>query len=245
MTQSLCISRNPKKLHKSFFAYFDLSLNLLFLNFPNMIRPNVDYHIKHLDIRPPPSSGNSIFINVDTLSDGDIQLVPSVLIHISLPYIRDLIQGQLTRRERSLRPQPNLGLAPVSFFKIHPLPTVAPRISDLATELGYGRNGFCLSIVVKIITQSPFKYEVLSRMVQQGKTNTEELKSSQMETESCSICLDNLVSDDGSSSKRGVPTRITSSHVFHHGGARKGERCHVDITRQQMRLCNKLRWNYR
>ncbi|XP_013594827.1 uncharacterized protein LOC106378079 [Brassica napus] len=199
-----------------------------------MIRPNVDYHIKHLDIRPPPSSGNSIFINVDTLSDGDIQLVPSVLIHISLPYIRDLIQGQLTRRERSLRPQPNLGLAPVSFFKIHPLPTV-----------GYGRNGFCLSIVVKIITQSPFKYEVLSRMVQQGKTNTEELKSSQMETESCSICLDNLVSDDGSSSKRGVPTRITSSHVFHHGGARKGERCHVDITRQQMRLCNKLRWNYR
>ncbi|CAF1991736.1 unnamed protein product [Brassica oleracea var. botrytis] len=213
MTQSLCISRNPKKLHKSFFAYFDLSLNLLFLNFPNMIRPNVDYHIKHLDIRPPPSSGNSIFINVDTLSDGDIQLVPSVLIHISLPYIRDLIQ--------------------------------APRISDLATELGYGRNGFCLSIVVKIITQSPFKYEVLSRMVQQGKTNTEELKSSQMETESCSICLDNLVSDDGSSSKRGVPTRITSSHVFHHGGARKGERCHVDITRQQMRLCNKLRWNYR
>lgn len=130
MTQSLCISRNPKKLHKSFFAYFDLSLNLLFLNFPNMIRPNVDYHIKHLDIRPPPSSGNSIFINVDTLSDGDIQLVPSVLIHISLPYIRDLIQGQLTRRERSLRPQPNLGLAPVSFFKIHPLPTVGYLITQ-------------------------------------------------------------------------------------------------------------------
>ncbi|KAG2264825.1 hypothetical protein Bca52824_071904 [Brassica carinata] len=216
-----------------------------------MIRPNVDYHIKHLDIRPPPSSGNSIFINVDTLSDGDIQLVPSVLIHISLPYIRDLIQGQLTRRERSLRPQPNLGISPSELLQDPPVTHrwlsdyLAPRISDLATELGYGRNGFCLSIVVKIITQSPFKYEVLSRMVQQGKTNTEELKSSQMETESCSICLDNLVSDDGSSSKRGVPTRITSSHVFHHGGARKGERCHVDITRQQMRLCNKLRWNYR
>ncbi|CAN6808873.1 unnamed protein product, partial [Brassica oleracea] len=231
--QSLYISRlhNPKKLHNTFSAYLDLSLNILLMNFPNMIRPDVDYHIKHLDIRPPPSSGNSIFINVDTLSDGDIQLVPSVLIHISLrslslPYIRDLIQDPpVTHRWLS--------------------DYLAPRISDLATELGYGRNGFCLSIVVKIITQSPFKYEVLSRMVQQGKTNTEELKSSQMETESCSICLDNLVSDDGSSSKRGVPTRITSSHVFHDGGARKGGRCHVDITRQQMRLCSKLRWNYR
>ena len=230
------------------------------MNFPNMIRPDVDYHIKHLDIRPPPSSGNSIFINVDTLSDGDIQLVPSVLIHISLrslslPYIRDLIQGQLTRRGW-LGPEistaaTQLGFSPSGLLQDPPVTHrwlsdyLAPRISDLATELGYGRNGFCLSIVVKIITQSPFKYEVLSRMVQQGKTNTEELKSSQMETESCSICLDNLVSDDGSSSKRGVPTRITSSHVFHDGGARKGGRCHVDITRQQMRLCSKLRWNYR
>ncbi|KAF3513325.1 hypothetical protein F2Q69_00002654, partial [Brassica cretica] len=216
------------------------------MNFPNMIRPDVDYHIKHLDIRPPPSSGNSIFINVDTLSDGDIQLVPSVLIHISLrslslPYIRDLIQGQLTRRGW-LGPEISTAATQLGFSHSELLqdPPVthrwlsdylAPRISDLATELGYGRNGFCLSIVVKIITQSPFKYEVLSRMVQQGKTNTEELKSSQMETESCSICLDNLVSDDGSSSKRGVPTRITSSHVFHDGGARKGGRCHVDITR--------------
>ncbi|KAH0890483.1 hypothetical protein HID58_052912, partial [Brassica napus] len=196
------------KLHNTFSAYLDLSLNILLMNFPNMIRPDVDYHIKHLDIRPPPSSGNSIFINVDTLSDGDIQLVPSS-IHL-------YIQGQLTRRGW-LGPEistaaTQLGFSPSGLLQDPPVTHrwlsdyLAPRISDLATELGYGRNGFCLSIVVKIITQSPFKYEVLSRMVQQGKTNTEELKSSQMETESCSICLDNLVSDDGSSSKRGVPT---------------------------------------
>lgn len=197
-------------------------------------RPSVDYHIKQLDISPPSASDNSsILIIVDTLSDDDIQLFPSVIFHISLrslglPHIRDLIQGQLIRRSW-LGPEISTAATQLGFSSTELLrdPLVihrwlsdylAPHISDLASELGFGRNGFSVSIVVKIVTQSTSKYEVLSRMVQQGKMmNREELKSSQTQTEPCSICLNNLVFDDGSSSKHGVPTRLTCSHVFHDG----------------------------
>ncbi|XP_009126090.1 E3 ubiquitin-protein ligase RING1-like [Brassica rapa] len=47
-------------------------------------------------------------------------------------------------------------------------------------------------------------------MVQLGKMSKEELKTSKMETEPCSICLDSFVSG-----KHGVSTRMTCSHVFH------------------------------
>ncbi|ESQ38243.1 hypothetical protein EUTSA_v10029142mg [Eutrema salsugineum] len=52
----------------------------------------------------------------------------------------------------------------------------------------------------------------ISRIILLGsKMNTEELKS--METEPCSICLDNL--SYSNPKKHGVPTRMTCSHVFH------------------------------
>ncbi|KAG2331476.1 hypothetical protein Bca52824_002656 [Brassica carinata] len=172
-----------------------------------MIRPNVDYHIKQCDLHPH-SSDNSVIITVDTLSDDDIQLFPSVLIHISLrnlglPYIRDLIQGQLIRRR-----------------------WLGPEISMTATQLGFsstellrdplvGHHWFFVHRQNRYST--PIEIQVLSRMVQRGKMNKDDLTSPKMETESCLICLDNFVFDDGSSSKHGVPTRMTCSHVFHDG----------------------------
>nr|VDD30953.1 unnamed protein product [Brassica oleracea] len=86
---------------------------------------------------------------------------------------------------------------------------LAPGISEIAARLGFGCNGLIVTITVKI-TPSPSKEEVLTRMVQLGKISKEELKSSKMETEPCSICLDNLVSG-----KHVVSTRMTCSHVFH------------------------------
>ncbi|CAH8390103.1 unnamed protein product [Eruca vesicaria subsp. sativa] len=192
-----------------------------------MIRPNVNYHIKQCDIRPSSSDNSIIIIIVDTLSDDDIQIFPSVLIHISLrslslPYIRDLIQGQLIRCHwlgpYILEASTQLGFSSTEILR-DPLVShrclsdyLAPHISDLATKLGFGRN--CFSIVVKIITQSPLKYVVFLRIVQLGKMDREDMmRSRKMETESCSICLDN----PSSGSKHGVPTHMSCSHIFHDG----------------------------
>ncbi|CAN6867884.1 unnamed protein product, partial [Brassica oleracea] len=189
----------------------------------NMIRPHVELSdFKHE--RRSGSYANSIIIVVDTMSD-EIQVSPSVRVDISLPsflgrhHIRRLIQDQLINRHwlspKISRTATKLGFSrrevlQDQFASHHWLSDkLAPWISEIAARLGFGCNGLIVTITVKI-TPSPSKEKVLTRMVQLGKISKEELKSSKMETEPCSICLDNLVSG-----KHGVSTRMTCSHVFH------------------------------
>ncbi|KAL0846651.1 hypothetical protein Bca101_019897 [Brassica carinata] len=159
-----------------------------------MIRPHVE--LSNVKQRSG-SYANSINIVVDTVFD-EIQISPSIRINISLPrfldhrHIRKLIQDQLINHR-----------------------WLAPKISRAATKLGFGRNGLIVSFSVKI-TPPPSKEEVLTGMFQLGRMGKEDLKSSKMETEPCSICLDSVVSR-GSNSKHGEPTRMTCSHVFHDG----------------------------
>uniref|UniRef100_A0A0D3AJA8 RING-type domain-containing protein n=2 Tax=Brassica oleracea var. oleracea TaxID=109376 RepID=A0A0D3AJA8_BRAOL len=189
----------------------------------NMIRP----HVELSDFKHERRSGsypNSIIIVVDTISD-EIQVSPSVRVDISLPsflgrhHIRRLIQDQLINR-LWLSPKISRTATKLGFSRREVLQDqfashrwlsdrLAPEISEIAATLGFGCNGLIVTITVNI-TPSPSKEEVLRRMVQLGKVSKEELKTSKMETEPCSICLDNFVS-----SKHGVSTRMTCSHVFH------------------------------
>ncbi|CAN6859985.1 unnamed protein product [Brassica oleracea] len=203
----------------------------------NMIRPHVELSdFKHE--RRSGSYANSIIIVVGTMSD-EIQVSPSVRVDISLPsflgrhHIRRLIQDQLINR-RWLSPKISRTATKLGFSRREVLQDqfashrwlsdkLAPGISEIhykktsrilrekivGISLGFGCNGLIVTITVKI-TPSPSKEEVLTMMVQLGKISKEELKSSKMETEPCSICLDNLVSG-----KHGVSTRMTCSHVFH------------------------------
>ena len=196
---------------------------LFLLCFQNMIRPREELSdFKHE--RRSGSYVNSIIIVVDTISD-EIQVSPSVRVDISLPsflgrhHIRRLVQDQLINR-RWLSPKISRTATKLGFSRREVLQDqfashrwlsdkLAPGISEIAARLGFGCNGLIVTITVKI-TPSPSKEEVLTRMVQLGKISKEELKSSKMETEPCSICLDNLVSG-----KHVVSTRMTCSHVFH------------------------------
>ncbi|ESQ38244.1 hypothetical protein EUTSA_v10029147mg [Eutrema salsugineum] len=140
-----------------------------------------------------------IIIYVDEISDTDRSVYPPVLINLrslSRDHIRGLLQDQLLSHHNDL-----LSLS------------LEREISRAATALGFGSNGFYLIISVRITHQTVVvNSEELLRMVLLGsKMNTEELKS--METEPCSICLDELSCSD--SKKTGVPTRMTCSHVFH------------------------------
>ncbi|VVB18309.1 unnamed protein product [Arabis nemorensis] len=86
--------------------------------------------------------------------------------------------------------------------------SLASEISTAATRLGFGRNGFILTILVKITYESVVVISearaMLLRMVLLGRVGQEELKSLKVETEPCSICLEDL---------SGVSTRMTCSHV--------------------------------
>ncbi|XP_009114633.2 uncharacterized protein LOC103839902 [Brassica rapa] len=208
---------------RSFTSHSLKKSSLFLLCFQNMIRPRVELSdLKHE--RRSGSYVNSIIIVVDTISD-EIQVSPSVRVDISLPSflgrhrIRRLIQDQLINR-RWLSPKISRTATKLGFSRREVLQDqfashrwlsdkLAPGISEIAARLGFGCNGLIVTITVKIIP-SPLKEEVLTRMVQLGKMRKEELKTSKMETEPCSICLDNLVSD-----KHGVSTRMTCSHVFH------------------------------
>ncbi|KAF8101645.1 hypothetical protein N665_0202s0008 [Sinapis alba] len=186
-----------------------------------MIRP----HVKLSDVkleRRSRSCANSIIIVVNTISisdDNETQISPSVRIDISLSsfsshlHIRRLIQDQLINR-RWLAPKISRAATKLGFSRREILQD-SFVCHQAKAELGFGRNGFILTFTVKI-SPSLSKEEVLTRMVQLGKMSREDLKSCKMETEPCSICLDNLVSR-GSKSKHGVPTRMTCSHVFHDG----------------------------
>ncbi|KAJ4867277.1 RING/U-box superfamily protein [Raphanus sativus] len=194
-----------------------------------MIRPHVELRDIELTERRSRSNPTSIIIIVETISD-EIQVSPSVRIDISLPRylshgsIRKLIQDQLINRHW-LAPKISRAATKLGFSRSEILQDsfVSHRwLADyLASEISwagvrFGRNGLILSFTAKV-TPSPSKEEVLKRMAQQGKMSKEDLKSSKMETEPCSICLDNLGVSRGSNSKHGVPTRMTCSHVFHDG----------------------------
>lgn len=84
-------------------------------------------------------------------------------------------------------------------------------------------NGFSLTISIGITyeivaamsdllppDEGLFLRDVLSKLVVLGKIDRDEQEI--METESCSICLDNLF---GSSSIHGPATLMSCSHVFH------------------------------
>ncbi|EOA19751.1 hypothetical protein CARUB_v10003910mg [Capsella rubella] len=93
---------------------------------------------------------------------------------------------------------------------------LAPEISAAAINLGFGRNGFTLTLEVKVTYQTvsyTSNEEKYLRMVLLGRIKSDELKSSNMETESCSICLENL---SGPMKPSDFMTRMTCSHVFHY-----------------------------
>lgn len=98
---------------------------------------------------------------------------------------------------------------------------LASRISTAATNIGFGRNGFVISVFVTItfktvLVTSPLNDEdslkvMVMKLVLGGRIDGEDLKDLKMETESCAICLENL----SSSNPLVLPTRMTCSHVFH------------------------------
>lgn len=190
--------------------------------------PEVEFRVNSTKLSPSEGLLNSVIITVDTKSDEILEnptnghriltgrstrVCPSILINFNLrscshDHILSLLHNQhqlIRHRWLCLR--------------------LASKISKAATEAGFGRNGFFLTMNVKITYQNvvvmsvppPSNDEALSkrimvlRMVLLGRIGKEALKSLKMETEPCSICLDNL----SGSKPAGVPTRMTCSHVFH------------------------------
>ncbi|KAG7557533.1 Zinc finger RING-type [Arabidopsis suecica] len=91
---------------------------------------------------------------------------------------------------------------------------LVPKISA-AISSGFGYNGVELNVSVTVTYQYERVDEAslkVSRMVLLARIKAEELKSVNMETESCSICLQSLFSSSKTS-----PTRMSCSHVFHKG----------------------------
>ncbi|XP_010424562.1 PREDICTED: uncharacterized protein LOC104709689 [Camelina sativa] len=96
---------------------------------------------------------------------------------------------------------------------------LVPKISTTAINSGFGENDIELTVHVTVTYRREYVevipvpaetlLDVLRRVVLQGRIEADELKSLNMETESCSICLQSL----GSSSK--IPSRMSCSHVFH------------------------------
>ncbi|XP_010456887.1 PREDICTED: RING-H2 finger protein ATL10-like [Camelina sativa] len=88
---------------------------------------------------------------------------------------------------------------------------LVPKISTTAINSGFGDNDIELTVLVTVTYQreSVQSLNVLMRIVLQGRIEADELKSLNMETESCSICLKSLVSSSE------ILTRMGCSHVFH------------------------------
>ncbi|XP_009114632.3 E3 ubiquitin-protein ligase SDIR1-like [Brassica rapa] len=190
------------------------------MHFSNMNIQQLDFRV--MQSRPlSPSEGyeNLVAITIDIKSDRSTPVYPPVLINISLHsssprYIfQQLVMEQETQDTNHLRL----------------LAYLAEQISTAATSLGFGHNGFVMEIDYKVVyvvvrSDHPPRDESLSsrasllRLVLSGGVRyREETKGLKMETEPCSICLDNLVVSGRSNSKRGIPTRMTCSHVFHDG----------------------------
>lgn len=90
---------------------------------------------------------------------------------------------------------------------------LAPLIASTATNLGFGVNGFVITLVLTFTTRVYVvpPASVLPWLVRKGTIDDEEVKRLKMETEPCSICLENL----SGSKTGGFPTRLPCSHVFH------------------------------
>lgn len=162
-----------------------------------------------------PSQPNSVIVVIDTKSEEifenpttghqtrrrPTQVSPTFLIDInlrssSLDHIRTLLHDRL------------VGYPWGCLCDI-----LATEISTEAINLGFGRNGFTLTMTVTVTYQIVFvtsNVEKSLRMVLLGRVKAEELKSLKMDTESCSICLENL-----SGPKPIGLTRMACSHVFH------------------------------
>ncbi|KAL9286518.1 putative transcription factor C2H2 family [Arabidopsis thaliana] len=159
-------------------------------------------------------STNSIFLIVNTIKD-EILINPvtghraetstplsykSLPINFSLPscshhHIQSLLHDQLHSDDNWLCDH------------------LVPKISTAAINAGFMNNGVELTVGVTVTYQYVHVEETSSkesRMVRLGSMKAEELKSFNMETESCSICLQSLVS-----SLKTEPTRMSCSHVFH------------------------------
>lgn len=173
---------------------------------------------KFYDVRENPTTGRRFFTGRST------SVNPPVYININLLSSSPSNIFQQLLWEQGIQDANRLYL----------LSYLAEKISTAAISLGYGRNGFVMEIYCKVFYENVVvrsdhtpRDELLSlkafllRLVRSGSVGyTEETKGLKMETEPegepCSICLDNLISRD-SNSKRGVPTRMTCSHVFHDG----------------------------
>ncbi|XP_019091476.1 PREDICTED: E3 ubiquitin-protein ligase RNF167-like [Camelina sativa] len=111
-------------------------------------------------------------------------------------HIRDLLLDQLMIHRSSSR-------------------ILASHIASAANNLGFGVNGFVITLLVTVTKRV---YVVLSesalqvqRLLCEGIIDGDELKRLKMEAEPCSICLEHLLG----SKTGGVPTRLPCSHVFH------------------------------
>ncbi|XP_010480409.1 PREDICTED: E3 ubiquitin-protein ligase RNF13-like [Camelina sativa] len=93
---------------------------------------------------------------------------------------------------------------------------LASHIASAANNLGFGVNGFVITLFVTVTTKRVYvvpSESVLQvqRLLCEGRIDGDELKRLKMEAEPCSICLEHLLG-----SKTGVvPTRLPCLHVFH------------------------------
>ena len=174
---------------------------------------SITIDIKSYDVLENPTNGHRI--NTDRSTPVYPPVLISISLHSSSP--RDIFQQLFMEQETQ------------DTNHLRLLAYLAEEISTAATSLGFGHNGFVMEIdynVVYVVVRSdhpPLDESVslrasLLRLVLSGSVGyREETKGLKMETEPCSICLDNLVVSGRSNSKRGVPTRMTCSHVFHDG----------------------------
>ncbi|KAG7552872.1 Zinc finger RING-type [Arabidopsis thaliana x Arabidopsis arenosa] len=88
---------------------------------------------------------------------------------------------------------------------------LVPKISTAAINAGFGYKDVDLTVRVTVTYPYVFVDETSLKVlrVRLGRIKAEELKSLNMETESCSICLKSLVS------RSKALTRMSCSHVFH------------------------------
>ncbi|KAG7619551.1 Zinc finger RING-type [Arabidopsis suecica] len=180
-------------------------------------RPEVEVHVTN-GRKLSPSEPNSVIIRLKTKSVEIIienqttgrqtrrtQVSPPFLIDINLrssshDHIRTLLHDRLVGYP----------------FESYLCDDLAPKISTAAIDLGFGHNGFTLTMAATVTYRTVSvmsKDEKSLRMVLLGRMKAEEFKSLKMETEPCSICLESLVSGP----KPRDVTRMTCSHVFHNG----------------------------
>ncbi|KAL9816506.1 putative transcription factor C2H2 family [Arabidopsis thaliana] len=165
-------------------------------------RPEVEVHVTN-GRKLSPSEPNSVIIRLKTKSVEIIienQQPVAKTAGLSHDHIRTLLHDRLVGYP----------------FESYLCDDLAPKISTAAIDLGFGHNGFTLTMAATVTyrTVSVMSNDEKSlRMVLLGRMKAEEFKSLKMETEPCSICLESLVSGP----KPRDVTRMTCSHVFHNG----------------------------